>query len=46
MIDARAFYGIGGNLTRVNLGKNELTAIPSASLANLTALQVSGDAYD
>jgi len=35
-----AFDGIGGNLTRINLGGNLLPAIPSKSLQNLTALQV------
>lgn len=40
VIDGQAFAGLGGNLTRVNLGKNELTAIPTSSLTDLIALQV------
>ena len=39
-IDPLAFNGIGGNLTRINLGANRLTVIPSESLKNLTSLQV------
>lgn len=41
VIDALAFVGVGGNLTRVNLGKNELTLVPSKALAELTSLTVS-----
>lgn len=39
-IDPLAFDAIGGNLTRINLGANRLTAVPSESFQNLTSLQV------
>jgi Leucine-rich repeat (LRR) protein len=45
-IDVMAFSGIGGNLTRINLGGNLLPAIPSKSLQNLTALQVKRIYFD
>ena len=39
-IDVDALNGIGGNLTRLNLGGNQLTRIPSQALKDLTCLQV------
>ncbi|XP_015925588.2 leucine-rich repeat-containing protein let-4 isoform X1 [Parasteatoda tepidariorum] len=38
-IDNLAFVGIGWNLTRINLGANQLTAVPSRPLKNLSLLQ-------
>ncbi|XP_035207701.1 nyctalopin-like isoform X2 [Stegodyphus dumicola] len=38
-IDNLAFVGIGRNLTRINLGANQLTAVPSRPLRNLSVLQ-------
>ena len=40
LIDPLAFDGIGGNLTRINLGGNLLTSVPTASLKDLQSLQV------
>uniref|UniRef100_T1KJG7 LRRNT domain-containing protein n=1 Tax=Tetranychus urticae TaxID=32264 RepID=T1KJG7_TETUR len=39
-IDPNVFHGIGGNLTRINLGANQLTSIDSSSFFNLTTLKV------
>ncbi|XP_054723614.1 leucine-rich repeat-containing protein let-4-like [Uloborus diversus] len=38
-IDNLAFVGVGRNLTRINLGANQLTAVPSRPLRNLSVLQ-------
>ncbi|GFR10893.1 let-4 [Trichonephila clavata] len=38
-IDNLAFVGVGRNLTRINLGANQLTAVPSRPLKNLALLQ-------
>uniref|UniRef100_T1KQI9 Uncharacterized protein n=1 Tax=Tetranychus urticae TaxID=32264 RepID=T1KQI9_TETUR len=38
-IDPNVFHGIGGNLTRINLGANQLTSIDSSSFFNLTTLK-------
>ncbi|KAF8767180.1 nyctalopin-like isoform X2 [Argiope bruennichi] len=38
-IDNLAFVGVGRNLTRINLGANQLTAVPSRPLRNLSQLQ-------
>lgn len=40
LIDPLAFDGIGGNLTRINLGGNLLTSVPTSSLKELQSLQV------
>ncbi|GIY03284.1 uncharacterized protein CDAR_99311 [Caerostris darwini] len=38
-IDNLAFVGVGRNLTRINLGANQLTAVPSRPLRDLNQLQ-------
>lgn len=38
-IDNLAFVGVGRNLTRLNLGANKLTAVPSRPLRDLSSLQ-------
>lgn len=40
VIDMHAFVGVGVNLTRINIGGNQLTGMPSTSLRHLTAIQV------